>query len=136
MNDERKRILEMLQNGKLSAAEALDLLNALDDPAPKPAAAADGGRFLRVRVQSERSKVNVNLPLNLLRVVGRLASVGLKLIPEEARREMANKGIDLANFDIDELIRLVDQGLVDGKIVDVDTDDPREGRTKVEVYVE
>jgi hypothetical protein len=42
----------------------------------------------------------------------------------------------LNQIDFEELIEQIDRGLVDGKIVDIDADDPKEGHVKVEVYVE
>lgn len=37
MEDERRRILEMVEQGKISAQEANDLLAALDEPEERPA---------------------------------------------------------------------------------------------------
>lgn len=136
MSDEKIKVLEMIQAGKLTAAEGLELLKALDDGEFRPADAA-GSRFLRIRVASgQHSKVNVNIPLTLLKVASKFVGIGVKFIPEEARREMASKGIDLNTLDVEEILRLIEQGLVDGKLVDVDTEDDHSGRTKVEIYVE
>jgi hypothetical protein len=139
MNDERMKILEMIQNGKITATEGLNLLKALDDANIKPDETMNNssGRFLRIRVISgQHSKVNVNIPLSLLKVATKFAGFGLKFIPEEAHLEMQKKGIDLSDINFDELVQLIDQGLVDGKLVDVDIEDPHEGRTRVEIYVE
>ena len=38
------------------------------------------------------------------------------------------QGIDLRKIDFDEIINLVDQGLSDGRLVDVETEDEKEGR--------
>jgi hypothetical protein len=139
MSEEKLTILEMIQSGKLSAAEGLELLKALDDTAPKSGEIINNtSRFLRVRVTTDESNtnVNVNIPLNLLKVVSKFADIGIKFIPENARQEMSRKGINLSDINFDELIQLIDQGLVDGKLVDIDTLDEQGGRTKVEVYVE
>lgn len=138
MSDDKLKILEMIQNGKLTASEGLELLNAIGDSNVKlNDVVTDSGRFLRIRVTSgQHSKVNVNIPLKLLSVATKFAGFGMKFIPEEARQEMQKKGIDLSDINFDELMQLIDQGLVDGKLVDVDTDDPDEGRTKVEIYVD
>lgn len=138
MSDEKIKILEMIQNGKITAAEGLELLKALDDSFIKQDNALNtGSRFLRIRVTSgQNKKVNVNIPLSLLKVATKFASFGMKFIPEEARQEMQKKGVDLSEIDFDELVQLIDQGLANGKLVDVDTDDQKDGRTKVEVYVE
>lgn len=140
MSDEKKRILEMIQEGKITAAEALDLLAALGEDTPvevKPANPRFSKRYLRVRVYTDKSvKVNVNIPLALMKVASKFATTGLKYIPEEARLEMEKKGIDLTQIDVEELVSMIEQGLVDEKLVDLDVEDPKEGKVRVEVYVD
>ncbi len=139
MSDDKLRILELIQSGKLTASEGLDLLSAVEDSGEKSAKApaATEGRYLRVRVSGEKGmKANVNIPLPLLKAAAKLAGVGVNLIPKEARTEMENKGIDLTRLDIDELVRLIDTGLSENKLVDVDVEDPKEGKIKVDVYVD
>ncbi|ACV63323.1 hypothetical protein Dtox_2519 [Desulfofarcimen acetoxidans DSM 771] len=138
MSNEKIKILEMVQNGTITATEGLELLKAIEDNDIKAVNPSNiSGRFIRIRVSSgQHTKVNVNVPLSLLKVATKLADVGLKFIPEEARLEMEKKGINLQGINFEELVQLIDEGLVDGKLVDVDTDDPKEGRTKVEIYVE
>lgn len=138
MSDEKIKVLEMIQNGKITAGEGLELLKALDDSFIKQDGAQNtGSRFLRIRVTNgQNKKVNVNIPLSLLKVATKFASFGMKLIPKEARQEMQKQGVDLSEIDFDELVQLIDQGLANGKLVDVDTDDQSEGHTKVEIYVE
>ena len=81
-------------------------------------------------------KVNVNVPLKLIKAASKLAGFGMSFIPQEARTEMEKKGIDITKVDLDELLRLIDEGLADTRLVDVDVDDPKEGKIKVEVYVD
>ncbi|MGI5839405.1 MAG: SHOCT-like domain-containing protein [bacterium] len=138
MSDEKMRILEMVREGKISASEGLELISALDEnlsvtPSQK---AGVSGRFLRVRVSGEKGmKVNVNIPIELIKIASRLAGVGFSFIPPEARAEMDKKGIDLTKMDIEEMVRLIDEGMADMHLVDADIDDPKEGKIKVEVYV-
>lgn len=139
MNEDKKKILDMIQAGKLTAAEGLELLEALEDGGQDAMPAASPrltNRFLRVRVDNTKAKVNVNIPLGILKATSKLVTMGMGFIPEDARQEMQKKGIDISKIDFEELVGLIDQGLVDGKLVDVDADDPVDGRTKVEVYVE
>ena len=146
MSEEKLKILQMIQEGKINAAEGLELLKALEEteePAGlnKSAAATISpnlaNRFLRVRVYTENNtKVNVNLPLGLLKVASKFANFGTRVIPEAAREEMHRKGIDLDQIDFEELVEQINQGLVNGKIVDIDANDPKEGQVKVEVYVD
>lgn len=138
MSDEKIKILEMIQNGKINAAEGLELLTALDDSFTKQERPTSmSSRFLRIRITSgQNKKVNVNLPIGLLKVATKFANIGMKCIPTEALQEMQKKGIDLSTIDFDELVNLIDQGLATGKLVDIDTDDEEDGHTKVEIYVE
>lgn len=139
MNDEKAKVLQMIQEGKITVDEGMALLDALNETEPRepdfnPANLSN--RFLKVRVDNSQSKVNVNIPLRLLKVTSKLVNMGMNYIPDDARKEMESKGIDISKIDFEELVGLIDQGLVDGKLVDVDTEDPIHGRTKVEVYVE
>lgn len=136
---ERARVLQMVQDGKITVDEGIELLDALGETEVKENQTRYPGlvdRFLRVRVDNAKSKVNVNIPLRLLTLTSKLVNVGVTYIPDEARREMEKKGIDVSKIDFEELISLIDKGLVDGKLVDIDTEDAEHGRTKVEVYVE
>lgn len=123
MNEERIQILKMLEHGKVNAADAAKLLEAVDaTEAAKPVPVA---RFLRVRVYDEKTgknKVNVNLPFSLVELVLRM---GVKFIPKDS-------GVDFSAANLEELIKAVKEG-VTGKIVDVTDED--EG-VHVEVVVE
>ena len=50
MSEERMQILKMLEEGKISAKEAAELLGAVEKPAGKASAEAVRGRWLRVLV--------------------------------------------------------------------------------------
>jgi len=89
-----------------------------------------------VRVDGAEAKVNVNIPLSLLKVASHLGSMIAGFVPGEARREMAERGLDLSKIDFGEMLNLIEQGLADGKLVDVDIEDTEKGRIRVEVYVE
>jgi hypothetical protein len=108
MNDNRKRILEMLAAGQINADEAERLLAALDrEPSPAGSDAAESQpkawpKYLRVMVESEEghhgqgpSKVNVRVPFQLLRAGVKLTSI----IPPHARMKVNDalhqQGIDL-----------------------------------------
>ncbi|HEY1753249.1 MAG TPA: hypothetical protein VGG29_18475 [Caulobacteraceae bacterium] len=104
MTEDRKRILSMLADGKISADEAERLLDALGARSPTApyAAPALGNRpkYFRVEVNAHDgadgpTKVNVRIPMQLLRAGVRLSAV----IPAGARDEvnaaMARQGIPL-----------------------------------------
>ncbi len=139
MSTERLRILEMIEQGKITAAEGLELLKAIEetDFQAEAAPARYANRFLRVRVDGEKTaKVNVNVPFSLIRTATKLVNIATGFIPPEAKSEMERKGINLEKLDLDEIVHAIEEGASDGKLVDVDVDDPHEGRIKVEVFVD
>ncbi len=139
MNQERIKILELLEGGKITSADAVELLATLENSSEdnkKLNAAPGKGRTLRVRVDGDKTKVNVNIPLGLIRAATQIAGLGMQWIPDEAHTQMKKQGIDLTKIDFDELMLVIDQGLSDGRLVDIETEDEEEGKMKVEVYVE
>jgi hypothetical protein len=117
-SEERIKILQMIQDEKISAADGAKLLEALNRGASRPGAPrADNGRYLRVRVTdlvTGRNKVSVNLPLTLVSAGIGIAS---KYVP----------GVD--ELDLMEAIR---SGMT-GKVIDV-IDDEEEDH--VEIFIE
>ena len=102
MSEQRRQILAMLAEGKISTDEAERLIAALERDAAPPAEPADGRRpkFLRVvvddRSDSEPATVNVRVPIQLLRAGVRLAS----LIPPQALGQ-ANEQLRRSGVPID-----------------------------------
>ena len=150
MNDHRRQILDMLCAGKITADEAERLIAALEREAP-PVAAGNGSpspaskaKYLRVLVDSDNGgnpyhgpiKVNIRVPMQLLRAGVRLAG----LIPPQAREHvnsaMRERGIpfDLSQIKPDNLQELVDQ--LNDLTIDVDLDNKGGfGQEKVKVRV-
>jgi hypothetical protein len=100
MSEERKRILNMLAENKITAQEAESLLDAMSPS--RATGATDGGgarsadpRYLRVLVEDGKDKVNVRVPFQLIRAGLRLAA----LIPATAHgpvnRALQEHGIDI-----------------------------------------
>jgi len=117
VNDERLQILRMVEEGKITAQEAIKLLEALGGG--ESSAPGRRNRFVRIKIIDEgKTKVNVNLPLDLARVV-------LKFVPQTALANTSGQPIDW-----EALMRLLEEG-AEGKLVDIEDDN-----TKVEVYVE
>ena len=106
MSDDRRRILDMLTEGKINADEADRLIGALGQSATVSAPALSGrAKYLRVVVDATdprdgATKVNVRVPLQLLRAGMRLSN----LIPASAREQvnaaMERQGVP---FDINQL---------------------------------
>lgn len=141
MNEQRKDILQMLAEGKLTAEEADQLLAALDRDQPAPAAPSSDGRpkakpkYLRVVVDATDdgtpSRVNIRVPLQLLRAGVRLAALIPPQALGEANRELSRSGIpfDLTQLKPDQLETLIEH--LDELTVDVDQPD-----AKVRIFCE
>nr|HID12487.1 hypothetical protein [Anaerolineae bacterium] len=122
-SEERLRILQMLEEGKITTEEAATMLRTLGGRR-RPASEAPGlrgeGRYLRIQVTdltSGMGKVNVTVPMGLVKAGLRIAE---RFAPE------------FEGFDLQELGELIASGVV-GKIVEVvDAED----NERVEIYVE
>jgi hypothetical protein len=137
MNEQRRQILEMLAEGKITVDEAEQLIDALERerPDPPPTHLKTRPKYLRVVVTADEgdapSRVNIRVPLQLLRAGVRLAS----LIPPQAltrvNTELSRSGVpfDLAELKPQHLEDLIDQ--LDE--VDIDVEDPE---SKVQIFCE
>lgn len=123
MSEDRARILNMLADGKINAEEAERLLDALDSrgaEAPATSGSVIKGdptplinalpKFLYVKVDGDAGeKVNVKIPIALVRSGLKLTSLIPPQAMEQLNSQMAENGmsIDFNNFkpeDIDELV--------------------------------
>ncbi|HEY4078181.1 MAG TPA: hypothetical protein VGM26_14720 [Rhizomicrobium sp.] len=138
MNDNRRQILDMLAQGKLTAEEAERLIAALERNAAGATAMTetDKVKYLRVLVDKVDplegpTKVNVRVPMQLLRAGVRLTGV----IPTRARDEvnaaLRKEGIafDINNVTPQNLEELIEQ--LRDLSVDMDNEN-----TKVRVFCE
>ena len=83
-NDERNRILQMVESGQVTASEAAQLLDALEQDRQWERTPMRKDRVLRVRVTSLNAKnqkvyLTAALPVNVIRASMRL---GIRLIPQ------------------------------------------------------
>ena len=138
MNDNRRQILDMLATGKITAEEAERLIAALERNGVGATAMSESDKvkYLRVLVDTidpmaGPTKVNVRVPMQLLRAGVRLTGV----IPASAREEVNNalrkEGIpfDINNLTPQNLEELVEQ--LRELTVDVNNEN-----TKVRVFCE
>jgi hypothetical protein len=139
MNSERKQVLELLAEGKVTVDEAERLLAAVETQAAEEETVGANGKrkpkFLHVKVKSEpganrrHENVNIRIPLVLLRAGVKLVS----LLPDSAKSEVTTKladhgiALDVNKLDAQKLQALVD-ALAESSI-DVDTD-----TEKVQIY--
>ena len=110
MKEEVKRILKMVEEGKIDSDKAAELIEAVDKPANVQQFPVSGNldKMLRVRVLSATSDtVNVNVPVKFLKAIG------------NAVNNIKIPGIsDQEGIDIKMIMEAIDSGL-EGKIVDV-----------------
>jgi hypothetical protein len=140
MNEQRRQVLEMLAENKVTADEAERLIDALDRQRPEatPGAASRPKarpKYLRVVMEDDSgdasSRINMRIPLQLLRAGVRLTS----LIPPQAvtkvNAQLNKRGlpIDLGELKPRQLEELVDQ--LDDVTIDVDDPD-----SKVQIFCE
>jgi hypothetical protein len=142
MSTERKQILQMLGDGQINAEEAERLLAALERTPEAPSFASSRApgekpKYLRVVVDAEDHhrggpvKVNVRVPMQLLRAGVRLSSIIPPQAREKANAAMHEHGV---NFDLNQLKPenledLIEQ--LDDLTVDVDQE-----KAKVRVFCE
>jgi hypothetical protein len=126
MREDVLRVLKMIEEGKVDAEKGAQLIEALKgkdeggDLGKKQAATDE--KFFRVRVDSKTGdKVNVNIPLNLIKSV--IGSVGGKF---PIKAEGYEGSIDM------EIIKQALDNDITGRIVDVES----ANGDKVEVYIE
>lgn len=129
--EERLKILKMVQDGKLSAEQGIQLLQALKEPAkpaapavsqftPPPTAPVRAAHWLRVTVTDTNTgkvRVNVRLPITVL-------TAGVKM--------GARFSTEIEGLNLQELMDLARTGEV-GRIVDIFDEEDGE---HVEVYLE
>jgi len=138
MGEDRRRILDMLAEGKITATEADLLLDSLEPsveqvsatPAPSSSAnwptgpsATGTPKFMYVKVDSkEKDKVDVKVPLALLRAGLKLTSLIPPQAMDQINESMEDKGmsIDFNNLkpedieDIIESLREMEVNVVSG----------------------
>jgi len=140
MNDDRKRILALLAEGKITAEEADRLISALERPSafvasPEPPPRKVSPKYLRVEVNADGgdgpAKINVRVPMAFLKAGVRLSSVLPVGARDQINAAMARRGMafDISQLKPENLEELVEQ-LADMS-VDVDHADAR-----VRVYCE
>jgi hypothetical protein len=130
MNAERMRVLEMLEQGKITAAEAAELLRALGEEdgqereVPRSGRTGDQPRWFRIRVtdtNTGRSRANVSIPYGMV-------NFGMRFAPGAAF-SFRKKGMPRQVDDLLEALRTGKRGTI------FDVTDNSEG-DRIEIIVE
>lgn len=145
---EQQKILEMIEKGQITAAEGMELLEALNGAKKAETiqtvetltTARRKYKFLKIKVTSDDNSVNVNvnIPIRLLTTISEIADKMTTIVPADARREMESKGIDISSIDFAKIIEEILNGTMDDpNIVDVEAwDEDHKAMVKVRVYVD
>jgi len=110
MKEEVKRILKMVEEGKIDSDKAAELIEAINKTVETHQVSVIGNheRMLKVRVLSAtKDTVNVNVPIKFLKSIGN--AVNNIKIPGVSDQE---------GIDVKMIMEAIDSGL-EGKIVDV-----------------
>ncbi len=121
MQEERKRILNMLEKGKITADEADELLETLSS-APEEEAGFENkssrAKSLKIRIEEAgEEKVDISIPLSLARSF-------VDFVPENARAKMQERGIEIESV-------LEEADTEDGTLVNI-----QDGDEHVEIKLE
>jgi DUF4097 and DUF4098 domain-containing protein YvlB len=109
MKEEVKRILKMVEEGKINSDKATELIEALNKTTAVQTLPQSNNldKMLRIKVlSSDKDNVNINVPVRFLKAVGG----AIKNVPG-----LKESGVDI---DFKTIMDAIDSGL-DGKIVDV-----------------
>lgn len=117
MTGERLQILQMVQEGKLTAEEALKLLEAVEAPQPKSTAPAPTTLRVRVTDRTGRTKnAEIRIPLKLASAIGRFLNFTAVAETERVTWDQVEQAVAAGQS---------------GRIIDI-----AEGDRRVEVFVE
>ena len=143
MTENRRQVLDMLAQGKITVEEAERLLSLVDKPAGADAGGADTSearkppaKYLRVVIgdgdDPQSKHVNIRVPMALFRAGVRLASVLPSDATSKINEKLKEKGIpiDLGKIKGEDLEDLVNS------LSDFQVDVQDDGKEKVRIYVE
>jgi hypothetical protein len=121
MKEEVLRILKMVEDGKIDAEKATELIDALKEQKVEVQNTNYGDRMLKIKVKSEDGDdVNITLPIKFVKgMIGSMGKISLG----------GNSGIDKVDPQI--INEAIDGNLV-GKIVDIKTGDGE----IIEIFIE
>jgi hypothetical protein len=138
--NERARILNMVSEGKITVEEAEKLMDAVEAKGAPETEAIElkdrrGRKPKKLRVNidagenSKKAKVNVSIPLSIVRTFGPIV---VKNLPKEAKEELDKSGVDLSRIvnDIEGIIAEASEE----DIVNIDT--VGEDAAKVRIFLE
>lgn len=139
MKEESHKVLEMLEQGKITAEQAGRLLSSIEEPGEVEAPFGKKPRWLKVKVwdkDADKPKVNVNVPIALLKAGIKVGAKFQSFIPDSAKETMAERGVDLSQIEnIEQLSEVIDSMTLSGPFVLAEVENA-EDNERVEVTIE
>jgi hypothetical protein len=145
VTEERRKILEMLAEGKINADEADRLIGALGGASSTATATATAvqtkplPKFIRVMVDAKEGKddkpvhINVRVPIALLRAGVRLASLIPSVAQDSINKSLREQGMD---FDVSQIKPENINELID-QLQDLSVDiDQKQDDVKIRIFTE
>ncbi|MEO0128640.1 MAG: hypothetical protein ABIL02_00165 [candidate division WOR-3 bacterium] len=131
MSEERRKILNMVAEGKITPEEAERLLSVLKDT-------TDKAHFFRVRVydrNNDKIKVKVDIPIGVLRLLLKFGATFQGLAPDGFKMNIKGKEFHLDEFTPEMIDKIVGELGESGRfnLVEVESTEDNE---RVEVYIE
>ncbi len=120
MQEEIKKVLKMLEEGKINEDEAIKLIEAIkksgNNEPDEEAISKNGKRFLRIRITKDgKGIVNVKLPLSII-------NFGLSIAKKAGKNTLNIDGEEIP-FDFEEIKKAINDPEFAGKIIDVTEED-------------
>ncbi|RLC52064.1 MAG: hypothetical protein DRH79_05300 [Candidatus Cloacimonadota bacterium] len=128
----KRKVLDMVSDGKITADEAAKLLKVLN-PEPEKSLKHGKGKKLIIQIIKEgnaKPKVNIAIPL-------KLAQFGLNFIPENGKFDahIGNSDVDLSSVNWKEILSLAASGEV-GELFYMEVEEDDETPTIIRICVE
>lgn len=132
MNNERQKILDMIDQGTITAADGARLLECLGESQEKESEMAHEtarrmkGKRLRIlvtgREEGKKLNVDVKVPLVLARYADNIVK---NVVPDSAQKGIEEKGIDLKGLNLSEIVDVFEE--LEEDILDVHILEEEEG---------
>jgi len=127
--DEKRKIIDLVSQGKISAEEAAKLLQALN---PKTQVIKKGKRLvLQVKKEgAEKPKVNLSIPINL-------AKIGISFLSKNGKinASFGKSNFDFSSINWKEIIEMATSGEI-GELFYLEVEEDDGSITTIRVFVE
>ncbi len=136
-SDPKLEILQQVKDGTITVSEALERLDRLYAAAKRQQATGESERMIRVKVASRTTgRIDTTIPLSAVKTASRFGILSAGFIPNEVRKALRERGLDLTSSGIKDLIAMLETGELTGKLIEVEAQSPSRDQIHIEVFVE